>query len=275
MIEERPNKIIVSSGFKGAGKSYQTCKLIQTYLHPPAGQAPRKVIIFDTNMEYVPENIRKHGFSWKIRTIHKKHTGRFIRQPMVEAVRIIPVHDNGRSMTMDEKKAIAWGLVQNFHGGLIVLDDLNTYVLDITHEKDLVGSICNNAHRNTDILINFQSINMINPILLRNTNELRMHHQNDGIKDKFEDHWEILTIGKNIVDAKFHKGDTKNNVYVLCLDYKIKGAFSKNDFIAACYKYLTLQSPKTLNQAIAKYGKANRVQAIQFAMQPLMGYYGN
>jgi hypothetical protein len=274
-MTDRPNKIIVSSGFKGAGKSYQSCKLIQSYLLPPTGYAPRKVIIFDTNMEYVTENIRKHGFNWNIKTIHKKHTGLFIKHPEVCAVRLVPIHDNGRLMNMDEKKLTAWSLVQNFHGGLIVLDDLNTYVLDITHEKDLVGAICNNAHRNADILINFQSINMINPILMRNTNELRMHYQNDGIDEKFKEHWEILMIGKNIVDAKYRAGDTKNYVYILCLDFKIKGAFSKNDFIAAAYRYITEQNTKKLSQALNKYGKSNRTKAIQYALQPLMNYYGN
>lgn len=278
MPDLRTNKILASGGFKGGGKTYQTYKLIQKYVAPQDGSAPRKVIIFDTNYEYNPSSIAEAGFTFKIKTIRLTDLPKFILQQKVEAARILPVLPDGKLMTK-EKKETAWKIIQEFRGGLVILDDINNYVLNVTHEEDFVNAIVNNAHRNADVIINFQSINMINPILIRNLNETRLHYETELPKAaKFENRWEVYCIAKYIVDAKFMAGNEKFCLTVDNLRFKIKGNFTQAEFALACKRYIEMLNPRLQRQEMSRTSgspqEKDRKSMVE-AVKKLFIYWGN
>lgn len=282
MSDPRENRILASGGFKGGGKTYQTYKIIQSYVMPTDGSVSRKVLIFDTNMEYTNGSVKTSGFSFPIKTIKLEDLATFNKHPRVECCRILPINKDGTLMSIPQKKETAWGIIQSFRGGLLVLDDINSYVLNVTHEDEFVGAIMNNAHRNADIILNFQSVNMINPVLIRNMNVVRLHMQSDQPQQgKFQEKWELYIIAWLLVQHEFNKGGLgeKFCVHVDNLRFKIIGQFSKVDFVRACYKYLNKFNPSAIKrqQAAIKLigGKQDNTKAVAEAIKGLFLYYGN
>ena len=53
-MEEREPKLGVAVGRKGCGKTYQTTKMIKSYIlgNPAKGVAPRRALILDVNDEF-------------------------------------------------------------------------------------------------------------------------------------------------------------------------------------------------------------------------------
>lgn len=274
----RTNKILASGGFKGGGKTYQTYKLISKYVAPTDGSLSRKVIIFDTNYEYNYSSIKESGFNFNIKTIKLTDLPNFILQTKVEAARILPLLPNGQLMTK-EKKDTAWKIIRDFRGGLVILDDINNYVLNVTHEEEFVNAIINNAHRNADVIINFQSINMINPILIRNLNEVRMHYEIESPNQtKFQERWEMYSIAKYIINAKYLAGQEKYCLIVDNLKFKIKGNFTKAEFAIACKKYIEMKNPKLIRQELTRVSGSNEdknIKATVEAAKKLFIYWGN
>lgn len=278
----RENRILASGGFKGGGKTYQTYKILQSYVLPTDGSIPRKALIFDTNMEYTNGSVIKSGFSFPIKTIKAEDLQLFNRHPKVECVRILPINKDGTLMSIPQKKETAWNIIQTFRGGILVLDDINSYVLNVTHEDEFVGAIMNNAHRNADIILNFQSINMINPVLIRNMNFVRLHYQSDQPQSgKFLEKWELYMIAWLIVKHEFNKGGMgeKFCVNIDNLRFKIMGEFSKLDFVRACYHYLNEFMPSAIKRQQTKMkligADKDNSAAIAEAVKRLFMYYGN
>ena len=281
MPDLRTNKILASSGFKGGGKTYQTLKLISKYINPQDGAAPRKVIIFDTNMEYNQSAILDSNLNFKIKTIKISDLLKFNVQQKVEAVRILPVKEDGNMMSVKEKKDVAWSIVQGFRGGLVILEDINNYTLNVTHEEEFVSGIINNAHRNADIAINVQSCNMLNPVLIRNLNEHRFHYESSlPGKDKFQEKWELYMIAKLLIDARFFKGglNEKFCVWVDNLRFKIKGNFTQAEYALACKKYVEIYAPRLFRQELGRMTgspQEKTMKAITQAVKSLFIYWGN
>lgn len=275
MVKARSNLIGIGSGFKGSGKTWKFLKWLGEYSFPTDGSAGRKALIFDTNQEYTAANIAKAGFTYKIKTILAEQVPLFIKHPKIEICRVLPVKRDGTLMGAKEKKEMAWHLISIFRGGLMGLEDINNYVVDVTHEEEFINNIMNNAHRNQDMMINLQSINMINPIMVRNLDFVRMHYQTDGIDLKFKDRVEVYSIAKNIVEAKYMGGDKFFNVLIDNHAYKITGEFTQADFAMACYKYVTKQNPKLIRQEESKLRTKDHVKASAEAIKQLMRYYGN
>jgi len=278
MPEIRTNKILASGGFKKTGKTYQTYKLISKYLSPNDGSSPRKCLVFDTNFEYNASSIVEAGFNFHIKTIKLSDLPKFILQQKVEAARILPLLPNGEIMT-SQKKDTAWKIVQDSRGMLVVLEDPNTYVLQTTFEEALVFAIVNNGHRNLDICMNFQSINMISPVILRNLNECRLHYESTlPSKEKFAEKWELFMIGKFIVDAKFHSGNETFCVHVDNLRFKIKGNFTQQEYALACKKYIESFATRLVRQEMNKVSgtpQEKYAKAMAQACRGLFIYWGN
>ncbi len=279
MPEIRTNKILASSGFKGGGKTYQTLHLVNKYIAPQDGASPRKVLIFDTQYEYNHSSILDSGLNFKIKTIRLSDLPKFILQQKVEAARILPIMDDGKMMGSKLKKETAWRVVQEFRGGLVILDDINNYVLDVTHEEEFVNSIVGNAHKNVDVIINFQALGMINPILIRNLNECRCHYSTEMPgKSKFNEKWEMYCIAKYIVDEKFHTGNEKFCVWIDNLRFKIRGNFTQANFAIACKTYIERQAPQLLRQELSRVTgtpQERNVKAMASAVKSLFIYWGN
>lgn len=281
MPEVRTNKILASAGFKGGGKTYQTYKIIQKYINPQDGSAPRKVIIFDTQYEYNASSLSEGGFNFKIKTIRLSDLQKFILQQKVEAARILPILDNGKPMSSREKKDTAWRIIQETKGCLVCLDDINNYTLNVTQEEEFVHAIIGNAHTNKDILLNFQAPSMLNPILIRNLNELRLHYSSEMPgKDKFAEKWEMLCIAKFIIDSKFFQGglNEKFCVWIDMLRFKIKGNFTMVEYSLACKRYVETWAPRLMRNELNKVSgtpqeKTNK--ALALAVKGLFIYWGN
>ncbi len=279
---QRPNKILASGGFKGGGKTYQTYKIIQDYIAPKDGARPRKVIIFDTNQECTNQSVIQSGFNFQIKTIKLSDLGTFNVHPKVECVRILPINPDGTLMSIAQKKETAWYIIQNFRGGCVILEDINSYILNVTQEEDFVGAIMNNAHRNADVIINFQSINMINPVLIRNLDTVRLHMQSDlPKKGKFEERWEIYTIAYLLVKEQYEKGNEKYCVHIENLKFKMIGNFTRYEFMGACVRYLNKFNPKSVKthaQRLKNGGAKTEGlmdKAMAEAVKELFMYYGN
>lgn len=250
----RDPSIYVATGRKGAGKtttSNQT--IIKPYIKPPQqGGQGKNVLIFDTNNEYseyptialditltkqvgrkkVPNNkaIAEHVTNWCIRT----HKG--LSRPQIR--RVVPFRPNRDPMTIKEQQLCAEVLLKFFKGGLLVLDDLNNYMLG-ARSLEMIGSIVSNRHRNQDILIHFQSLSALDPRLWGNTNIVRMHPQLDPLRrsviNKISNP-ELFTLAKHVVDQMQVKNPYAY-LYILPLLNKMKGV-TKEEFIKGCEDYI-------------------------------------
>lgn len=273
-MAKRPNKLGVSSGFKGTGKTTDVVEWLESYAYRTDGTKGRKGLLFDTNMEYTTENLKKAGKTYHIKTILAEQVPLFIRHPKIEICRVLPVKRDGTIMKSAEKKQMAWHLLSTFKNGVMVLEDPNNYVLNFTNEEEFVGQIMNNAHRNQDIMINLQSLNMINPIILRNLDFVRMRYQSDDISSKFESKTELFSIAKFILDVKYAAGNQFFSVLVLNHQSKIKGVFNKSDFALGCNKYLD-QNPRLIKHAKTRIKTDSDIKARAEAIRQLFKYYGN
>ena len=107
-MEEREPKLGVAVGRKGCGKTYQTTKMIKSYIlgNPAKGVAPRRALILDVNDEF--EDFK----ALKISDVM-----RFSAHPKIEARRIRPFHDNGQRMTINEIQDTLFKILFNIYAG--------------------------------------------------------------------------------------------------------------------------------------------------------------
>ena len=152
-MEEREPKLGVAIGRKGCGKTYTTNKMIAQYVrgNPTKGVIPRRVLVLDVNDEYED-----------IKALKLSDIMRFSAHPVIEARRIRPFKENGVRMTLKEIQETLFKILNDFRGGLLLIEDINRYVSDHL-PNDLVGAICTNRHTDTDIILHFQSVGRISP----------------------------------------------------------------------------------------------------------------
>jgi hypothetical protein len=89
--------------------------------------------------------------------------------------------------------------------------------------------------------------------------------------------YELFKISQLMVNEKYYKGSERFFCYVMNQLNKIKGAFSKKDFIVACRQYLELH-PAKVKSVMQKYGKDYnaKVKAMKECIFDLYKkYYGN
>ena len=141
----------VAVGKKGVGKSYTTDKMLHNYIqgNPSKGVAGRKALILDVNDEY------QH-----VRAIALKDIVKFSAHPTIELRRVRPFMPDGRRMTLDKIAETLFIILEQYRGGLLLIEDINRYVSDHL-PKDIEGAICTNRHVDLDIVMHFQSIGRI------------------------------------------------------------------------------------------------------------------
>ena len=120
MVREREPILMCATGKKGVGKTYQTEKLINDYIKPNrgTGKKGRKVLIYDINMEYT-----------RYKVIGLKDIKKFSRQNKIEIRRVLPINEDGSVATLVEMVDILNTIIQTFRGGLLVLEDINRYMI--------------------------------------------------------------------------------------------------------------------------------------------------
>ena len=252
-VQGRNPFLYIGTGQKGSGKSYYSLhELMMKYPLPHnKGGQNKNVLIFDTNDEYpqfdtvyfditasrqegkksipYPKAIAEHVVTWCVETHQKK------QKPSIK--RIVPFRPNREEMTPSEKRLTAEILLKYFKGGLLLLEDLNTYMLG-AKTTETIGAITTNRHRNQDIMIHLQSLSALDPRLWQNVNVIRMHHQPDPVK-RIENKLtnpELFQIAKNIVDENY-KTNKYTFVTIMPQENKLYNV-SKEDFEKGCSTYL-------------------------------------
>ena len=271
-MEEREPKLGVAVGRKGCGKTYQTTKMIDQYIagNPARGVAPRRALILDVNDEF------EH-----IKGLRVADVMRFSAHPKIEARRIRPFHDDGKRMTIGEIQEVLFKVLNDYRGGLLLIEDVNRYISDYL-PNDLVGAICTNRHTDTDIILHFQSVGRVSPKIWQNLNWIRFHKNTDSVdkhRNKFEDKYEMLKLVENYVNNEYH---TYNNQRYFCYvdieDEKIKGV-DRRKFETVVEQYLADNYKKIISPMLQRrdLGKGAKVHTPESAVKEqksrIMAYY--
>lgn len=276
----REPQLIIATGTKGVGKTYKTCEIIQDYLTPniAIGKKARKVLIFDANGEYSNEEIAKNGFRFRTKVLALKDMEEWTKQKRVEVRRILPVDADGNEVGTEQYSEILGVILHYYRGGMLVLEDINKYLTE-TRDAKIIGALTTNRHRDLDIYIHLQSLAPLTTRMWQNANVVRFHYQMDDI-DRYKariPNYELFKVAQLMVNEKYFSGEERFFCYVMNQINKIRGAFSKRDFIVACRMYLELH-PAKVKSIQQKYGKGYeaKVRATKECIFDLYKkYYGN
>lgn len=239
----REAKMILVAGRKGVGKTYQTLIHISKYVRTTPFKKGRKVLIFDVNNEF--GNVQKDHKNPNFPKIHLIKLGQVpafskITQPIVARVSIFKA--NGKRMTLNEMARALGYILEYYRNGMILIEDISKYITD-SIPGDLIGSICTQRHVSVDTIIHVQTKGkLFNPKLWGNCNELRLHRADDTIerhKSKISGNIEHLLIMEKLIDLKFNSGNKRFFCYLDKDLGKIKGKFSRAEFVKAIEDYLS------------------------------------
>ena len=253
--------------------------MIQDYLTPDAkiGKKPRKVLIFDANGEYSNDEIQKN-FRFRTKVLALKDIEDWSKQSRVEVRRVLPVDANGNELGTEKYPEILAVILHYYRGGMLILEDINKYLTE-TRDAKIIGALTTNRHRDLDIYIHLQSLAPLTTRMWQNANVVRFHYQMDDI-DRYKariPNYELFKIAQLMVNEKYYSGQERFFCYVMNQLNKIKGAFSKKDFIVACRQYLEIHPAKvkSISQKYVK-GYEGKVKAIKECILDLYKkYYGN
>jgi len=271
-MEEREPKLGVAVGRKGCGKTYQTTKMIRSYImgNPAKGVVPRRVLILDVNDEYE-----------EFKALKVSDVMRFSGHPRIEARRIRPFHDNGQRMTINEIQDTLFKILNDFRNGLLLIEDVNRYISDYL-PNDLVGAICTNRHTDTDIILHFQSVGRVSPKIWQNLSWIRFHKNTDSVdkhRTKFEDKYEMLKLVENYVNNEYHNyNNPRYFCYVDIEDEKIKG-IDRKKFETIVEQYISENYKKLITPMLQRrdLGKGSKVHtpesAVKLQKQRIINYY--
>lgn len=288
----RKPKLIIATGTKGVGKTHTTLEIINDYIIPKflAGgelkRAARKVLIFDVNMEYTPDeialksesNVREGGqpFNFKALTLDIKDLAAYTKQHRVEVRRILPIDENGKLLGIEGMLKMLYIILETFRGGMLLLEDFNAYMVG-TSSLEIISSITRNRHRDLDIYIHVQSLSPISPRMWQNCTEVRFHKQTDPVKRvlrKVSSETAFL-IAETLVNMVY----AYNNRFYVYVDNeycKIRGDFDKGTYQLACYNFIQ-DNPRLISAAQQRFEKDvdKRDKAIKHCIRDYMKYYGN
>lgn len=239
----REAKMILVAGRKGVGKTYQTLCHIATYLKTTATKQGRKVLIFDVNNEFgnVREDHHNPQFP-NIGLIKLSQVPAFAKVTQPFARRVSIFKDNGQRMTLNEMADALGYILEHYRNGLLLIEDISKYITD-SLPGDLIGSICTQRHVSVDVIIHVQTVGkLFNPKLWGNCNEVRLHRADDTIerhKTKISGNIEHLLIMEKLIELKFKAGETRFCCFLDKDAGKIRGRFTRADFMQAVEDYLS------------------------------------
>jgi len=226
----REPQLGVAVGKRGIGKTYTTLQMINQYITGFGGTStPRRVLIMDVNDEFS-----------KIKALNIIDVKLFSMHPTIEARRIRPFNADGSKMTLSDICQCLFYLLENFKGGLLLIEDINKY---LTHHfpKDVVGAICTNRHSDLDIILHYQAIGKVPTTVWENVNWVRFHKNNQSVdrhEKKFEDKYEMMKITECLVDFQYQWGNQRFYVYCDIDNGKIKGSITQSMAIKAVEDYM-------------------------------------
>jgi hypothetical protein len=233
----------------------------------------RKCLIMDTNGEYTTEQFSRNDIeNFNPRLISLKDIPAWsLSTDIIECRRI-----DAKNLSIPEKKKVLEYIIRYYKNGLLVVEDINTYILNVTHMEEIVGGLVNLRHRGVDMLISYQSLRAVEPRMYSNSRWMRLHYQQDNVNDikgKIAN-LALYKIAEIIVKTRYYNGDKRFFVYIHCFDNKIEGKFTKVEFLEGCEKYLN-----TNKREIKEYCEMNDVsksEALKFLKKQYYDqYYGN
>lgn len=243
MSGKREAKMILVAGRKGVGKTYQTLLMISKYLKSTAKKRGRKVLIFDVNNEF--GNVRKDHKNPNLPNIGLIKLNQVpafakVKRPIAKRVSIFK--EDGKGMSLAEMAKALGYILEHYRNGLLLIEDITKYITD-SIPGDLIGSICTQRHVSVDVLIHVQTVGkLFNPKLWGNCNEVRLHRADDTItrhKSKISGNIEHLLIMEQLVEMKYKAGDRRFFCYLDKDNGKIRGKFTKAEFLLAIEAYLS------------------------------------
>ena len=237
-MENREAGMMTVSGVQGVGKTYQNMHIIKDYVIDKFYNKVkgRRCLIFDTNGEYTEQQFAKNDIpNFKVRMIALGDVKDWCYNGQVECRRI-----DAKNLSISEKRTAVEYLVSVLRNGMLVLEDINTYILNLTHMEDIVSGLVNLRHRACDVLISYQSLRPVEPRVWQNSRWIRMHYQADNVNDikgKLPNPI-LFKIAQIIVNNRYFNGDKRFFVYIYNFQNKIVGKFTKQEFMEACKLYL-------------------------------------
>lgn len=240
--------MMMTAGFQGVGKTYQNMHIIKNYIVGSliTKVKGKKVLIFDTNGEYTQEQFEENGISnINPKRIALEDIGKWSRIPDNNECRRI----DAKALSIKEKKEAIGFIIKNFRLGLVVMEDMNTYITNVTHMEAVVSGLINLRHKACDVLVSYQRLRAVEPLVYSNSRWIRLHYQSDDVYKVFDKipHPDMYKIAQLIIDKKYFGGDKRFFVYIYNVDRKIHGDFTKADFQQACKEYLN-QNKKEIKQ---------------------------
>jgi len=272
---QRESGMMAVTGIQGVGKTYLNMYIIKDYVKDKFYNKVkgRKCLIMDTNGEYTASQFKKNDIdNVSARTIAVKDIPAWCRTEGGEVRRI-----DAKNIGLDEKIKIIEYVIEHFRNGMLVLEDINTYILNVTHLKEIVSGLVNLRHRAVDILISYQSARAVEPRIWQNARWVRMHYQADNmndIKGKLPN-VTMYKIAQILVNNRYFDGDKRFYVYVHNFANKIEGAFTKAEFETACGQFLG-SNKREVKEFQEMYDKRNFEDAKKLLVtQYVEMYYGN
>lgn len=226
------------TGIQGVGKTYRNMHIIADYVRdkPKTRVRGRKCLIFDTNGEYTPEQFAKNDIAnFKVSRIALKDVEMWCRTENNECRRI-----DAKNLGIKEKKEAVEYLLKVYRNGMLVLEDINTYILSVTFMEQIVGGLVNLRHRAVDVMISYQSLRPVEPRIWQNSRWVRFHYQADNvtdIKNKVTNPT-LFKIAQILVNERYFSGDKRFFLYIHNFANKLQGDFTKEEFENACRKFL-------------------------------------
>lgn len=240
---ERETGMMCTTGVQGVGKTYQNMHIIAKYVQDNliTKVRGRKVLIYDTNGEYTEQEFINNGIlNVKPKLIKLTDVEDFGYSNLIEVRRLDAKH-----LTIDEKQAVLEFVLRKYKNGLFVVEDVNTYILQMHHLKEVIGRLVNLRHRAADVLISYQSLRAVEPRVWANSRWVRMHFQADkvdDIKGKITNP-ELYKIAQIMVNHRYHNGYERFFVYITHSGQKLMGQFTKAEYMASCRKFLNMNQP--------------------------------
>lgn len=266
----------IAGARKGGGKTKTTSEQkIAPYIVSTPTWKGRKVLIYDVNGEYTDRHLRDNlKVNWTAKTLALKDLQAWTKDGRIEVRRILPLNEQNQ-LTQDIRvmAEILETILKIFRNGMLLLEDINAYLIN-ANTQHVVSAITRNRQKNLDIIIHYQSLRKIPPVVLSNMNIFRFHKINENvstIEDKLNNP-ELFYIAQAIVNYKF-KLNKWFYLYVNNEEDRIFGEFSKNDYRIGCYLYLLENKPDILRLAKNRFGNSD--EAMKYCILELEKYYGN
>ena len=261
------------TGIQGVGKTYQNMHTIKDYIKDKFYNKVkgRKVLIFDTNGEYTQTEFKKADIDLSPKRLALRDVAAYGRADIAECRRL-----DASGVSLAEKKEAIEYIIRHYRNGMLVLEDINTYILNMTHMAAVVSGLVNLRHRGVDVLISYQSARPVEPRVWQNSRWVRMHYQADNINDikgKLPN-VALYKIAQILVNNRYFSGDQRFFVFILSFQNKIDGQFTLEEFKTAVHQYLN-----TNKKLIKEYADMHSI-SVKDALDKTIDsyttqYYGN